>query len=407
MIRDDARLRQVLGDPELAWLVQRARRRLLEGRADGVVTLAQATPAQRDAVDRLFGRRASHGGSLTVRVAEVEALLRDAGICDSLREAVEALSGPLIDVRAERRAADALWAALFGDDDGRSAPWVDDLRATGLLRRLSRNNPVAARTLLRQAREIEQRLPAAGLPLAELAAAVTGDSHALDPGTPLGTIAVRVAASVGTVDAWDGTEAWREAWTSVGVLCDELSAPVLIVNLRGDGTTVTDRALALHAGAGEPYRLTTRQLLREPPTFGPATTPRTVYVCENPTVVAAAANRLGAAGAPLVCIEGQPKTAARVLLGRLVAAGIRLAYHGDFDWAGIHIGNLVMRRHGAVPWRFSTADYRAARGGRPLEGQSVAAAWDAQLAAAMVDTGRAVHEEEVLDVLLRDLAAKS
>lgn len=405
MIRDDVRLRQVLGDPELAWLVQRTRRRLLEGRTDGAVTLAQATPAQRDAVDRLFGRRPSRGGSLTVRVAEVEALLRDAGICDNLREAVEALSGTLIDVRAERQATDALWAALFTDDDGRPAPWMDDLRATGLLRRLSRNDAVAARTLLRQACEIAQRLPAAGVPLAELAAAVTGDSHALDPGTPLGTIAVRVAASVGKVEAWDGTEAWREAWTSVGVLCDELSAPVLVVNLRSDGTTVTDRALALHAEAGEPYRLTARQLLREPPTF--ASTQRTVYVCENPTVVAAAANRLGASGAPLVCIEGQPRTAARVLLGRLVAAGIRLVYHGDFDWAGIHIGNLMTRRHGAVPWRFSTADYRAARGGRPLEGPPVAAAWDAHLAEAMVEMRRAVHEEEVLDVLMRDLAAKS
>ena len=132
-----------------------------------------------------------------------------------------------------------------------------------------------------------------------------------------------------------------------------------------------------------------------------------MYVGENPTVVAAAANRLGAAGAPLVCIEGQPKTAARVLLGRLVAGGIRLVYHGDFDWAGIHIGNLMTRRHGAVPWRFSTADYRAARGGRLLEGQPVAAAWDAHLAAAMVEMGRAVHEEEVLEVLMRDLAPKS
>jgi hypothetical protein len=68
------------------------------------------------------------------------------------------------------------------------------------------------------------------------------------------------------------------------------------------------------------------------------------------------------------------------------------------------IGNLVMRRHGAVPWRFSGDDYRVAEGGRGLQGNPVAAAWDADLAAAMVDRGRAVHEEEVLDLLLRDLA---
>ncbi len=375
MIRDDARLRQLLGDRELAWLVARVGRRLSSGATGGSVTLQSATPAQREAVDRLFGRRASLGTSVSVRLTDVEALLQRAGICDSLAEAIEALTGPLVDGRARRRAVEEAWAEIFAAGDGGSRPWLEELRATGILRRLSRNDLEVARTLLRQAREIERRLPAGGVPLAELAASITGDSHALDPGTPLGTIAVRLAATSGKVETWDTAEAWREAWTSAGVLCDELSAPVLTVNLRA--------------------------------TFGAAAAGRTVYVCENPTVVAAAANRLGANAAPLVCIEGQPKTAARLLLDRLAASGARLAYHGDFDWPGIHIGNLLVRRHGAAPWRFSGADYRAARGGRALHGDSVAAAWDPQLEPAMIEVGRAVHEEEVLDLLLEDLAANS
>lgn len=395
MIRDAERLREVLGGPELAWLVRRAWRRLAQGQAGGSVTLGQATAVQRDAVERLLGRRAARGESVSVRLDDLEALLRQAGICDSLAEAVEALGGPLVDARARRQETEAAWADLVADG---SRAWLDELRATGLLRRMARNDLAAAGELLRQALEVERRLPARGLPLAELAAAVTGDSHALDPGTPLGTITVRIAA--GQAGAWDSTEAWRDAWASAGVLCDELSAPVLTLGLCGDGQGLTDRALRLHAEAGEPYRLTTRQLLREPPALASAAT---VYVCENPTVVAAAANRLGAASAPLVCVEGQPRTAARVLLGLLAAAGARLAYHGDFDWAGIQIGNLVMRRHGAVPWRFCSADYRAARGGRALEGSPVAAVWDPGLQAAMVAGGRAVHEEEVLEVLLGDL----
>jgi uncharacterized protein (TIGR02679 family) len=396
VIRDAERLRQVLGGPELAWLVRRAWRRLARGETGGSVTLAQATAAQRDAVERLLGRRAAPGQSISVRLDDLEVLLRQAGICDDLVEAMEALAGPLVDARARRQETEAAWAGLASDG---SRPWLEELRATGLLRRLARNDLAMAGELLRQALEVERRLPARGLPLAELAAAVTGDSHALDPGTPLGTIAVRIAA--GQAGTWDSAEARRDAWASAGVLCDELSAPVLTLGLRGDGPGVTDRALRLHAETGEPYRLTTRQLLREPPTLASAAT---VYVCENPTVVAAAANRLGAAGAPLVCLEGQPRTAARVLLGLLAAAGARLAYHGDFDWAGIQIANLVVKRHGAVPWRFCSADYRAARGGRPLQGNPVAAVWDPELQPAMVAGGRAVHEEEVLEVLLEDLA---
>jgi len=403
VIGDGARLRQVLGAPELAWLVRRARRRLSQGMPGGAVTLAQATPDQRDAVERLLGRPAARGGSVTVRLEDLEALLRDAGICDSLAEAVEALAGPLVDARAQRQETEAAWAEVFAaGDPGRPRPWLEELRATGVLRRLARNDAAVAGGLLRRALEIEQRLPARGLPLAELAAAVTGDSHALDPGTPLGTIAVRIAATHGGAGAWASAEAWRDAWASAGVLCDELSGPVLTLNLRGGGQALTDRALRLHADAGEPYRLTTRQLLREPPTFTSDVAP-TVHVCENPTVAMAAANRLGAAGAPLVCIEGQPRTAARVLLGLLTAGGVRLAYHGDFDWAGIQIANAVMRRHGAVAWRFSSADYRTARGGRPLHGDPVAAVWDPGLQATMLEVGRAVHEEEVLDLLLADL----
>jgi uncharacterized protein (TIGR02679 family) len=398
VIRDAERLRQVLGGPELDWLVRRAWRRVARRQTGGAVTLAQATAAQRDAVERLLGRRAAPGQSISVRLEDLEVLLRQAGICDDLAEALEVLAGPLVDKRARRQETEAAWASLLSDG---ARPWLEELRATGLLRRLARNDLAVAGDLLRQALEVERRLPARGLPLAELAAAVTGDSHALDPGTPLGTIAVRIAA--GQAGGWDSAEARRDAWASAGVLCDELSAPVLTLGLRGDGQGLTDRALRLHAEAGEPYRLTTRQLLREPPALAPGAT---VYVCENPTVVAAAANRLGATSAPLVCLEGQPRTAARVLLGLLAAAGAGLAYHGDFDWAGITIANLVVRRHGTVPWRFCSADYRAARGGRTLEGSPVAAVWDRELQAAMVAGGRAVHEEEVLDLLLGDLAVR-
>jgi uncharacterized protein (TIGR02679 family) len=186
------------------------------------------------------------------------------------------------------------------------------------------------------------------------------------------------------------------------MLCDELSAPVLTLNLVAPGDGVTPRALRLHAEAGEPYRLSTRQLLREVPDFAAAGN-GTVGVCENPTVLAAAAARLGAASAPLVCTEGQPRTACRLLLDRLVACGLTLAYHGDFDWPGIRIANLIYRRHGFKAWRFSAADYRSESGSLPLAGAPVETLWDADLTAAMIEAGHAIHEEQVLEILLRDL----
>jgi uncharacterized protein (TIGR02679 family) len=133
-----------------------------------------------------------------------------------------------------------------------------------------------------------------------------------------------------------------------------------------------------------------------------------VFVCENPNIVAIAADRLGAACAPLACTDGMPSAAQQTLLAQLAAAGARLRYHGDFDWAGLVIGNFVMREFGAEPWRFGVADYLSAtadhrialRGDKP-----VVARWDDRLSSAMSERRVVVHEEGVAETLMMDLAA--
>ena len=409
---DLARLQDTLGHPDLAWLVQRIRRRLERGGdLHGAVTLHHATLGQRAAVDRLFGRRASRGDTLTVQPDAVEDVLRRAEVCDDLREAVETLTGPIVDLRAERAQRQQQWTRLFRDAERRTAArtelqhWLEDLRATGILRRLACGDLDAAGKLLDSALRVVLQLPVQAVPLAELAAGAAGDSHALDAGQPLGTLVLRAAAMMSGVDDTRSAEGRRDAWAGVGVLCDELSAPVLVLNLRGDAETVSGRALRLHAEYGEPYRLSIRQLLRDPPAFDVATVGPIVYVCENPTVVAAAAHRLGRRSAPLVCVEGQPKTAARLLLGQLTAAGVGLLYHGDFDWDGVRIANWVMKRHGATPWRLSSDCYRTVSGGTLLEGTPVPACWDTGLMKAMSGRNVAIHEELVLAELLDDLAS--
>ncbi|MGI8874506.1 MAG: TIGR02679 family protein [Egibacteraceae bacterium] len=410
-LADLPRLRATLADPALAWLVERAARRLAAGAAaTGTVTLREPTPVQRDAVDRLLGRRPTRaGGGLTVRLDDVDGVVRHAGLAGGLAAAVQGLAGPLTDDRARRAAVERAWQRVWDDARGHLAGhtalggWLDGVRADGLLRRLAGGDAAMGRRLLDQAVAVAVCLPADGVALAELAARATGDSHGLDAGAPLGTLAVRAAAAVGGVSAWDGARGRRDAWAAAGVLCDELSAPVLALNLPTAPTTntgATTRALAVHAEAGEPYRLSTRQLLRDPPALRAAI----VFVCENPTVLAAAANRLGAASAPLVCVEGHVRTAARLLLERLSAAGARLVYHGDFDWAGLRIATTVIAGHGARPWRLSTADYLAAPAGRALRGAPADACWDARLAPAMARAGHTVHEEQVLADLLADLA---
>jgi uncharacterized protein (TIGR02679 family) len=182
------------------------------------------------------------------------------------------------------------------------------------------------------------------------------------------------------------------------VLVNELARPALFLNLpaAGGGTFAAE--------AGEPAYATLRRLLRTPP--GLAVAGRTVYVCENPNLLAIAADRLGARCAPLVCTDGMPAAAQRTLLLQLAGAGASLLYHGDFDWPGLRIANLVVRSFGARPWRFAAADYAEAAGtcpGLALTGPPAPAAWDPALAPAMQERGLAVPEEALAAALLEDL----
>jgi uncharacterized protein (TIGR02679 family) len=370
------------------------------------VVLASPTAEQREAAGRLSGRTSFREASLSLSLEELEATLRAAGISGSLAEAVEVLRGPLRADASTRAHEEREWAALFSSAEvsvsghPRLATWLARLRETGLLSRLAARNLARGRSLLEPALALARRLPERGTPLPELAAELVGDAHALDVGAPLTAVAISLlCALTGATSPRDALER-RDLWASVGVACDELSAPVLTLNLVLDDGGLLARATRLHGDAGEPYRISLRQLLRSH--LG---TPRTpvVFVCENPSVVAAAARRLGPRSRPVVCIEGKPRTASRVLLDGLSRANVELRYHGDFDWPGLEIANLLVARHGVVPWRMGAGDYHVAPKGRRLEGTPVPAVWDSRLTAEMSSDGRAVHEEQVLSALLDDL----
>ena len=405
---DLPRLKQVLDHEELHWLIERLRKRLERGEAlVGTVSLPHPTPAQRQAFDRLLGRPASRSASLHMPLERLEQILQNAELCRNLTEAIEALTGADLNRRAAETAQRMRWTQLFetaeAEADGAALSWVHDIRHSGLLLRLSKSDLSVAQRLLNQARSIIQDFPYDGVPLAELAAKAAGDSHALDQGQPLGTLVLRAAALIGKIKLDHRSESRRAAWANVGVLCDELSGPVLLLNVREDSDSYLAQVLRLHADHGEPYRLTIRQLLRLRPRWSRHQTGPVVYICENPTVLATTANRIGPTSAPLICTEGSLRVAAQLLLRQLSDAGIELRYHGDFDWPGIQIANGVIERFGANPWRMAPQDYLSAPGSKLLRGKPVVASWSAALTIAMQRRGLAIDEEGMTASLLEDL----
>lgn len=412
----DPRLQRLLGGADLTAVRQRLRRhfeRTESGAAPGTIRLTGLDPAAHQALCQLTGRASRPTASMKLNIDELNERLRAAGLADSLRDALERLEGPILPHAKLKKERQARWEALISSSNGGPLlrAWRESPAALTLLKRLGRE-PEQAESLLSAADAVLQRLPARGLARAQLAAETLGDAHALDAGRPVATLVLAawrhrertgkaVLENGDTGDEASTVERQRDTWARAGVLVNELARPALFLNLPPALDVPPTWA------AGEPGYLSLRQLLRRPPAWPVASCD--IFVCENPNIVAIAADRLGVHCAPLVCTDGMPAAAQRVLLDQLAAAGAHLHYHGDYDWPGLAIGNHVMRAWQARPWRFGTSDYLAALAKTPprprdLDASGVKAIWDAGLAPAMGEHGLAIAEEGVVEALLEELA---
>lgn len=271
--------------------------------------------------------------------------------------------------RDHEQAGHDLSALLTTRTGGFAPPSAVEALARGLFGR---------RTTTADADDIHRTL--AGLPtpgdtvgLAVLAARVFGDAHALDRTTALGRAVVRFARLEAAVRSGTATEVpanitpqgWRTAWAGIGVVCDQVSSQVLVLNLPLEGEAP---AVAIaNAAGGEPVWLTLRSMAGG---LSIRTVP-TVFVCENPSIVEAAADVLGVASHPLICTFGRPSAAALQLL-EAVGPTTEIRVQADADATGRAIVDGIIAEYPtAVSWR-------------------------------MPETG-VVYEEELVDDLVSDL----
>lgn len=398
---NEPRVRLLLGNAALEPLMDRVEQRVRRGRPlRGTVTLPTTDPDVRAAVAALLGRPLGTGASMSVRLEDVDEIVRRSGAAPDLKTALALLRGP-IPVAAEEVAAEqARWnralAPLdrFVRNEHAELAWFPTLlRRTGRLK-MSAHSATAAEGLVTDLVRVLGALPANGETLAAFSARVLHSAHALDAGPLRGLLQVALAG-----DLERSPDPGGHVWERVGIALDSSASSVLVHALRFDRADTTSRSVDDLVSAGRPVPVTLGMLEQ-----GARPLASAVFVCENPSVVVAAADRLGAECSPVICVRGQPSVAAQRLLRSLREAGTTIRYHGDFDWGGIRIANLVMRRYGALPWRYRTEDLVAVDlPGAPLAGARVEASWDSGLSPALEARGRRLEEEQVMDSLLADL----
>lgn len=370
---------------------RRGRMKLPEGLSTRAVSLLEAL------VDSQVRR--------TVDLEVLERKLVDLGVGRDLSSALAVLGHPVSEEPARRRAArrqaaDARSAARaevgrWELDWGRE--WIDSIVARGILSGL---DPDEAVGLVCATREIMVRIDASDGPdrpsRVDLAAELLGDSHALDWGTRHSQAVTR-ALSIRF-----GGEG-RDAWERAGVNLDQVSAPALTWGLatvdRGGLGHLLDEANDL----GVPLHLSLLALRRHPVVVAPGSD---VLVTENPRMVEAACDRR--TSYPVIALNGNPSSAALLLIDQLLRSRARPRYHGDFDATGLQIC-ARMHRLGLEPWKMDRAAYLEALGEAESQGatlptdghQSPPTPWSRELQEAFDRHRLVVHEERLIPSLLR------
>lgn len=394
--------------PGPATVLAVARAKAEAGRLGTRSILAQElTDAARIEVGRLLGTSWQASGA-PLRTADLRRCLDSYGVV--LQDLLTDIGGPLQDLPAVRaaaaheRATDAgqardiltdLWRDHLGVAGPAPAPVQPlegglgtrrpELDGAGSRERLPPDEPLdsvlraclptagggAASARANELQRVFQQVPratrwevAGPIPEQELLAVVAarafGDAHALDRERALGRAAARLAAHLQAArsgeppeDPLSSAQAWRDAWSGVGIACDEVSSLVLVLGLPLRGPSP---AAAITTAAGvEPVWLTLRSL-RQPPVPAPGV--GEVFVCENPSVIEAATDRLGSGSAPLICTFGRPSLAATILLRTLAQAGVRLRIGADGDATGTAIvTELLALAPGSIPWRLQAGVY--------------------------------------------------
>ena len=230
--------------PEYVRLLAAARRSLERtgGSLSATVTVNHPDDAERKAIIGITGQyRAEGSAQIGVRLADLNRAIRESTGA-GLIELLERIGPPLRDRPADRRRlADGREATVrsaenssLNDRDWFQA-WLTEINADGTLTRLV-NAAEAARIAhaVRVLEAVERRTEP--VQLAELAAATTGDTKALNHGTTLATLVLRALAIRASVGKPVTTEQRRELWDAHGVIVDDLASRVLVLNLAAAAT---------------------------------------------------------------------------------------------------------------------------------------------------------------------------
>ncbi|HIZ22600.1 MAG TPA: DUF2399 domain-containing protein [Candidatus Blautia faecigallinarum] len=360
------------------------------GSFSGSVVLRGLKEEDREALEGFF-QKSFHGQkSVTISAARFKKALADSRFSQTEpKDILESYFQEEMTGRRELREKEKKdWEQILHEEmDGcgtiRGKEWIEDLKETRgegrnyLWKRYqeSRKDTEELRRILRLGVKILDNLPYRKGQveyLAVFAAMLTGNPHAFDDGTKDGQLlSLVIGWETGRRQEGEEREVLFPAlkkqrkYLSVGILRDDISNSVMLCGVRAwrkDG--ILHEGMAGFFKEGEMLQVPLAALAR----WERVTCPENeLYIVENPSVYAMLCRKWRGSRA-CMCMNGQPRLSAVLLLDLLRESRVKIYYAGDFDPEGLLIAQKVKQYYkGEFSfWHMSARDYQDAGSGEEI-----------------------------------------
>ncbi len=246
------------------------------------------------------------------------------------------------------------------------------------------------------------------------AASLTGDPHALDAGSEkarlFGLLLEWLRAQAESPEEPMEAAALRRQslYFSAGILLDDVSNYAMLCGVEAScAGGARHSGMAGFAAAGEPVNVPLSVIAKWQHLH---CRDNTLWIVENPVVYAALAEQWKGQRS-LMCMNGQPRLSAWLILRLLKKDGIMVRYAGDFDPEGLCIAERVQQSLDADRfsfWHMTEEDYALAISRKPIEARRLKMLEKVQhpllrkTAAAIQKQGLAGYQENILTLYLMD-----
>lgn len=360
------------------------------GSFSGSVVLRGLKEEDREALEGFF-QKSFHGQkSVTISAARFKKALADSRFSQTQpKDILESYFQEEMTGRRELREKEKKdWEQILHEEMDscgtiRGKEWIEDLKETRgegrnyLWKRYqeSGKDTEELRRILRLGVKILDNLPYRKGQveyLAVFAAMLTGNPHAFDDGTKDGQLlSLVIGWETGRRQEGEEREVLFPAlkkqrkYLSVGILRDDISNSVMLCGVRAwrkDG--ILHEGMAGFFKEGEMLQVPLAALAR----WERVTCPENeLYIVENPSVYAMLCRKWRGSRA-CMCMNGQPRLSAVLLLDLLRESRVKIYYAGDFDPEGLLIAQKVKQYYkGEFSfWHMSARDYQDAGSGEEI-----------------------------------------